>query len=251
MAEPANLATAARLIPLPIRDPNRPITVGPQRQPSELRGARLAPDRVQAPALPGADLRVSNGIGIRPPARPGTSGSALGPLAARPQPSGIADRPQHPGDIGAAPRLEQRPAAPLAQLPDARPAGDAIENRFDPPQRLLDLLDAQRGREVATEISRQSRTAIFSQPDITDTATTIENATDPVGTFPVERGPAVEFRPATDDRPAFQRVADLAGEFRAQDARRVFAAVQADRTAAQDLPAGQPPHQRILIDQRV
>ena len=156
MAEPANLGVAARLVPLPVRDPNRPI--GADIRPPQPRPARPGPDGFQAPALPGADLKLSNGIGIRPPARPGSSGAALGPVAGRPQPTGIADQPRNPGDIGAAPRLEQRP--------DARPAGDALEQRFAPPQRLVELLDAQRGREVAAEIARLARGTLFEQPDV-------------------------------------------------------------------------------------
>lgn len=249
MAEPAQLSTAARLVPLPVRDPNRPI--GPEARPPEPRPARPGPDGFQAPALPGADLRLSNGIGIRPPARPGSSGAALGPVAARPQPTGIADRPRNPGDIGAAPRLEQRLQAPLAQRPDARPAGAELEQRFEPPQRLLELLGEQRGREVAAEILRQARGTLFAQPDVTDTATINDETNASTGTFPVEPGPEVDFRPATDDRPAFQRIADLAPEFRAQDAARILAAVQADQAAFRDLPAGQPARPRILIDQRV
>lgn len=237
MAEPANLATAARLVPLPVRNPQQSIGDAPGRRPPE--------------AQPDPAARISNGLAIRPPARPGSSGAALGPVAARPQPTGIADRPRNPGDIGAAPRLEQRPPAPLAQRPDARPAGAELEQRFEPPQRLLELLSEQRGREVATEILRQARGTLFAQPDITDTATLNAEANASTGTFPVEPGPEIDFRPATDDRPAFQRIADLAPEFRAQDAARILAAVQAERTATQDLPAGQPARPRILIDQRV
>lgn len=250
MAEPALLATAARLVPLPVRDPNQPIADGTTRPP-ERRPARPGPDGFQAPALPGADLRLSNGIGIRPPARPGSSGAALGPVAARPRPSGMADQPRNPGDIGAAPRLEQRPAAPLAQQPASLPAGAELEQRFEPPQRLLELFAAQRGREAADEIVRQTRGSLFTQPDLSDTATRNAETNATAGAIPEEPGPDIESGPATDDRPAFQRVAELAGEFRAQDARRIFAAVQADRARSQDLPPGQPARQRILIDQRV
>ncbi len=223
MAEPASLN--ARLIPLPIRDPNRPI--GQEARPPEPRPARVGPDGFAAPALPGANPRLSNGQGIRPPARG--------------EGTGIGDRPRNPGDIGAAPRLEQRPPVPLAQA-DARPFAQAQDQRFDPPQRLLDLLDAQRGREVAAEITRQTREALFGQPDVTDTS-----VAEPAATFPVEPGPEVAFQPATDERPAFQRIADLAVEFRAADARRAFAAVQAEQAAVPALAA--PP--RALIDQRV
>jgi len=228
VAEPANLGTAARLIPLPIRDPNRPIAADAGAGRAEPRPARPGPDGFAAPALPGANPLLTNGQRIRPGA-----------------PGADPDRPRNPGDIGAAPRLEQRPRAPLAQAPDARPFAQVQDQRFDPPQRLLDLLDAQRGRDVAAELTRQTREAIFGAAPAEEAPETA------AATSPVEPGPDVEFRPAADERPAFQRIADLAAAFNAQDARRVFAAAQAESALTADLPAGQPARQHILIDQRV
>jgi len=143
----------------------------------------------------------------------------------------------------------------------AGPAVEPIQQRL--PERVVEMLNAHRGRQAVTAIARAARPAqnaataqaapggAVAVPADAGTARQVTAAVAEPRVVVEPAAPAIRFAPAPAERPQFAAAAVVNEQVRQTAARQAFQTAVNTRTAEEDRPAGAPTRHRAIIDQRV
>ena len=141
-------------------------------------------------------------------------------------------------------------ARDLGQAVGRRHAGGVLRQRL--PDRVVERLNAQRGREAVTAIARTARPVEAAAAEAAQPVQAIAAAAVAEPRVAVEVAtPVIRFAPAPAARPIFAATAGIGEQVRQADARQAFQAAVVAQVAETAQPMGMPTASRNVIDQRV